>query len=304
MLDMAKDFLGKVTFITGPGKHCGKTTFMNRAAVLARRQARKAGSPGLALLTVGYDGEVREFLSGTRKPAVPVEAGDIVLTTENFARSCAPEILDLVPGSTALGKLCIARAGRAATVALVGPEGNSMVAWSVRRILEEGFGDTVFVDGAINRLTQVASIPGAQFVYVMHVEKANLERSLAQIRRMSKLGGLPIAPTGVDGFDTVDSTPGLYRLTDALTVDTAARIPATVHSVVVEDLTKVFLSDAELAAFQRDRTLLVERSIGFSGFVVSCRGISDCEFVDILADSSIARYVFFNPYETAAARVA
>jgi len=304
MLDMAKDFLGKVTFITGPGKHCGKTTFMNRAAVLARRQARKAGSPGLALLTVGYDGEVREFLSGTRKPAVPVEAGDIVLTTENFARSCAPEILDLVPGSTALGKLCIARAGRAATVALVGPEGNSMVAWSVRRILEEGFGDTVFVDGAINRLTQVASIPGAQFVYVLHVEKASLERSLAQIRRMYKLGRLPKAPDETEGVDTVDRTSEMYRLADALTVDTAARIPPTVHSVVVEDLTKVFLSDAELVAFQRNRTLLVERSIGFSGFVVSCRGISDCEFVDILADSSIARYVFFNPYEIAAARVA
>jgi|GEM_PF-4358029 len=70
MLDKAEDFLGRVTFVTGPEKHCGKTTFMNRAAEIARRGARAAGLPGPALLTVGYDGEARDFLSGARKPAL------------------------------------------------------------------------------------------------------------------------------------------------------------------------------------------------------------------------------------------
>jgi len=110
MLDVAGDFLGRVTFVTGAEKHCGKTTFMNRAAQLARRGAAAEGRPGPALLTVGYDGEARDFLSGARKPAVPVAAGDIIVTTERFAKPCCPEIL-VVHRAGAPG--CHGGAGRA-----------------------------------------------------------------------------------------------------------------------------------------------------------------------------------------------
>ena len=291
--------MGRVTFVTGPEKHCGKTTFMNRAAELARRGARAAGLPGPALLTVGYDGEARDFLSGARKPAVPVAEGDIVVTTERFARPCSPEILDVLPGSTALGRLCIARARRAATVALVGPEGNSLVAWAVRRIVD-GYTGTVLVDGAINRITQAASVDGARFVYTLRVDGAGMERAAALVRRMAALASLPVAPARA-GDAALD---GPFALDGALTAETTARVPKGAASVVVEDFTKVFLGDSELSAFLRERTLYVGRRIEFGGFVVACRGVSDEDFSSRLADDALTALVAFNPYEERAGRVA
>jgi len=296
MLDRAEDFLGGVTFVTGPEKHCGKTTFMNRAAELARRGARAAGRPGPALLTAGYDGESRDFLSGARKPAVPVCAGDLVLTTERFAMPCLPEIIDVLPGHTALGRLCIARARRASVVALVGPDGNSQIAWAIDRIVAEGLTDTVLVDGAINRITQVASIGGARFVYVLRVDRGTLWQALARVRRIGMLTALPVAAAR-EGSQA-------YWLDDALTAETVARLPATAKQVVVDDLTKVFLGDSELMAFVRERALLVRRSISFGGFVVSCRGLADQEFVAALDDERLAEMIAFNPYEPAREMVA
>ncbi len=288
MLDKAKDFMGRVTFVTGAEKHCGKTTFMNRAAQLARRGAAVEGRSGPALLTVGYDGEARDFLSGARKPAVPVAEGDIVVTTERFARTCLPEILEVLPGSTALGRLCIVRAHRAATVALVGPEGNSLVAWAVRHIVEEGLTETVIVDGAINRITQAASVAGARFVYTLRVDGSSLNKSLAQVRRIAALVRLPVAAG-------IAEAP--FALEGALTAETAARLPREARAVSVEDFTKVFLADSELSAFLRERALYVVRRIEFGGFVVMCRGLSDHDFEARLADDSIASLVSYNPYE-------
>lgn len=289
MLDRAEDFLGRVTFVTGPEKHCGKTTFMNLAALAVRRATQASGKPGPALLTVGYDGESRDFLSGARKPAVPVAAGDVVVTTERFARPCGPEILDVLPGSTALGRLCIARAHRTATVALVGPEGNSLVAWAAARIVEGGLASAVLVDGAINRITQAAALDGARFVYTLRVDPAGLSKSVARVRRMAALLALP--ERGEDPIDEAFVVPG------ALTAESVARIPRTARSLIVEDCTKVFLSDGELSALQRERPLFVRRRLEFGGFVVVCRGLSDGAFLERLGDEAVASLVAFNPYD-------
>ncbi len=289
MLDRAEDFLGRVTFVTGPEKHCGKTTFMNLAALAVRRATQASGKPGPALLTVGYDGESRDFLSGARKPAVPVAAGDVVVTTERFARPCGPEILDVLPGSTALGRLCIARAHRTATVALVGPEGNSLVAWAAARIVEGGLASAVLVDGAINRITQAAALDGARFVYTLRVDPAGLSKSVARVRRMAALLALP--ERGEDPSDEAFVVPG------ALTAESVARIPRTARSLIVEDCTKVFLSDGELSALQRERPLFVRRRLEFGGFVVVCRGLSDGAFLERLGDEAVAGLVAFNPYD-------
>lgn len=301
MLDRAEDFLGRVTFVTGPEKHCGKTTFMNLAALAVRKATLASGKPGPALLTVGYDGESRDFLSGARKPAVPVAAGDVVVTTERFARPCGPEILDVLPGSTALGRLCIARAHRAATVALVGPEGNSLVAWAASRIVEGGLASAVLVDGAINRITQAAALDGARFVYTLRVDPAGLSKSVARVRRMAALLALPEwgeGPSGPVGASGVaEPSDEAFVVPGALTAESAARIPRTARSLIVEDCTKVFLSDGELSALLRERPLFVRRRLGFGGFVVVCRGLSDGAFLERLGDEAVASLVAFNPYD-------
>jgi hypothetical protein len=292
-------YLGQVMFVSGPEKHCGKTTFMNRAMALARRGAAAAGKAPPAVLTVGYDGEARDFLTGVRKPAVPVCSGDIFVTAERFIRpsGTCPEILDVAPGVGALGRLCIARANRDGVVALVGPEGNRAVAWILETLVEGGLAETVLVDGAINRITQAASRSAARFVYVLRVDRAGLRRAVERVRRIGALMALPMA---LDGSHVGDP----LHVDGALTSETAARIPMAVKSVVVDDFTKIFLDCQELAAFTRERSLSVARQIDFAGFVVSCRGLSDEEFLRSLDDQELAAQVCFNPYQAVPGRAA
>lgn len=338
MLDSPDDYPGLVTFVTGPGKHCGKTTFMVRALELARRGLATRGETsgravGPAVLTVGYDGEARDWLSGARKPSIPVRPGDVFVTAERFLRSggTCPEILDVVPGTTALGRLCIARATRDGTVALVGPEGNAAVAWTLDRLTEPctGGGPTagaILVDGAINRVTQAASWPGARMVYVMRVDRAGFERSVDLALRMGLLASLPVytepdspgdratagtatgAAAGDKGATTGDRAEIEINAGDrplsidgVLTAETAARLPPRAAVIVVDDMTKVFLDWRELRAFIGARRLLVRRSIEFAGIVASCRGVSDAEFLSRLDGApGLDGRVACNPYEAAA----
>jgi hypothetical protein len=288
-------------FVSGPEKHCGKTTFMNRAMALARRGAAAAGKVSPAVMTVGYDGEARDFLTGVRKPAVPVCSGDIYITAERFLRQSGtcPEILDVAPGVGALGRLCIARASRDGVVALVGPEGNRAVAWILEALVDGGLTDTVLIDGAINRITQAASRTAARFVYVLRVDRSSLRKAVDRVRRIGALMALPPA-----GLVAPRTEGGSYHVEGALTSETAARIPVGVRSVVVDDFTKIFLDRSELAAFTREHSLAVARQIDFAGFVVSCRGVADEEFIRSLDDQSLAALVCFNPYRSAPDRSA
>ncbi|MBN1242127.1 MAG: hypothetical protein JXA15_05390 [Spirochaetales bacterium] len=293
MLDSARDFAGRVTFVTGPGKHSGKTTFLNRAAALVRRGG-EGGLP-LALLGAGYDGEVRDFISGVRKPAVPVASGDVFVTAGRFLRSggASPELIAALPGSTALGPCCVARAARDGTVALVGPETNAGLDAALEAILAEGLARTVLVDGAVNRVTQVAGRRDASMVYALRVEPASFARSAELVRRMALLMSLPLAPASGD-----DGAPGsgAFRLEGALTAEIAARLPREARGVIVDDFTKIFLDGAGLASFLGARSLYVARSIRFSGFSVSCRGVSEEAFLERLGDGELGRLVSFNPY--------
>lgn len=284
MLDRADSFLDRVTFVTGPEKHCGKTSFMNRAAALARNSRTK----GIALLSIGYDGEARDFLSGASKPAVPVYKSDIIVTTEVFARPCMPEILDVLPGSTALGRLCIARAGRFANIALLGPEGNKLVAWTLNRILEEKYASTIFVDGAINRITQASMLPGSGFVYVLRIDPGKLDKAIDRIQRLYTLSSLP-------GLEQAGDRQVLVS-EDAISTESLAKIPANAKAIAVEDFTKIFLDSSELRIFLRDKKLYVKNKLYFMGFVIILRSLKKSDVLNRLKPELGAK-VSFNPYE-------
>lgn len=288
MLDRAEDFLGRVTFVTGPEKHCGKTTFLNRALALVRAAGERP-----AFLSVGYDGEARDSLSAARKPSVPVAAGDVVVSAERFLRDgrILPEILEAFPGGSAFGRICAARAGRTGRIVLVGPEGNEGVSRVLSFLRDEGAARTVLVDGAINRITQVASWPGARFVFVLRADAAGLDKVARQACRLSLLASLaPAAP----GFGAGE---GEVILAGPLTAATAGALPKSARAVAVEDFTKVFLDDGELRSFLAGRELRVRAPIECAGIVAILRGVSRETFLSRLDEGTAARIVF-NPYET------
>ncbi|NLJ47220.1 MAG: hypothetical protein GX430_11765 [Treponema sp.] len=287
MLDRAEDFLGRVTFVTGPEKHCGKTTFLNRALALVRAAGERP-----AFLSIGYDGEARDSLSAARKPSVPVAPGDVVVSAERFLRDgrILPEILDILPGSSAFGRICAARAHRPGRVVLVGPEGNEGVARALALLRDEGAARTVLVDGAINRITQVAAWPGARFVFVLRADAASLDKSARQARRLSFLASLPPAPADFG------SREGELALAGPLTAAVAETQPETVRAVTVEDFTKVFLDDGELRSFRARRVLFVRNPLECAGIVAVLRAVSRDAFLSRLDEGTAAR-IAFNPYE-------
>ena len=287
MLDRAEDFLGRVTFVTGPEKHCGKTTFLNRALALVRAAGERP-----AFLSVGYDGEARDSLSAARKPSVPVAAGDVVVSAERFLRDgrILPEILETLPGGSAFGRICVARANRSGRIVLVGPEGNQGVSRVLSFLRDEGAARTILVDGAINRITQVASWPGARFVFVLRTDAAGLDKAARQARRLSLLSTLKPVPAGFGAGE------GEVLLAGPLTAATAAALPESVRGVSVEDFTKVFLEDGELRSFLSGRALFVGTPIECAGIVAVLRGVSRQTFLSRLDEGTASRVVF-NPYE-------
>ncbi|HAP44640.1 MAG: hypothetical protein A2087_13165 [Spirochaetes bacterium GWD1_61_31] len=307
---------GQVTFVTGPEKNCGKTSFL-LAALAAWRQARaEAGrSWPLALLTVGYDGEVRDWLSGQRKPGAPLQVGDYYITVERFLRAggCCPEIVALVPGSGALGRCCIARATRPGLAALVGPEGNAGLGAAIAWLRAELAGCTILVDGAINRITQLAAVPDARLAYVLRLDRAGLNRAVERLQRLALLLQLPAAPAGETALaleaaadqagaaiaDQASADPALYSLADALTSESLQRLPAACRRLVVEDFTKIFLTAAELRAGLAGRQLYSRAAIECVALVAVTRGVDDDEVARRLPDPFIQQRLLFNPYRLA-----
>ncbi|MCX7023518.1 MAG: hypothetical protein NT080_02730 [Spirochaetes bacterium] len=287
--------------MTGPEKDCGKTSYLNRALTLVRRAlACRTGAPGTAgvpargpaFFSIGYDGDARDSLLGARKPPVPVAPGDVVVSAERFLRSSGinPEILETVPGSTAFGRLAVARAHRPGFITLVGPEGNENVARALEFITGEGIADTLLVDGAIDRITQVASWPGARFTYVLRVGRDNFERSVRRMRLVCKLALL----RRLEGSER----DGAFMLAGPLTEETVHLVPPEARVVAVGDFTKVFLDDRAFSSFAGGgREIRVLAAPEFSGFVVALRGISRGRFMEALGDPGMDGFIEFNPYE-------
>lgn len=313
-LDDPRSWPGRTLFAAGPGKDAGKTTFLVRAAALARRAAAEAGLKPPALLSVGYDGEARDFLSGARKPSVPVEPGDVYVTAERFLRQggASPEILEAAPGRSALGRLCVARATRAGRAALVGPEGNGIIAELLSLILDGGLASTALVDGSVNRITQVASRRDALMAYAQRIDRGNLDASLDAMRRIALLMGLPLAGAAGEGAAPEAPEAAAFELDGALTVAVAATLPKEARAVIAGDFTKIFLDYRALLAFMRTRRLYVRTRPEFAGFIAVTRGLPDEAILGRLSGADeptldgrpLAAWIRFNPYAASRAGAA
>lgn len=290
-LDLPQTYSGKLTFISGEGKHSGKTTFMNRALDLSRRRTGQ-DHLGLLVMTTGLDGEASDSLSSRQKPLVHIEEGDYFLTAEKPFSQCraAAEIVEVFPGAGAMGRRILARAGRAAKVILVGPEGNAGMTRVLEMTRDERLADTVFVDGAINRITQIFSMGDSQFVYTMIIEGHERERAIANLKKLWMLQNLPLEKSSAQDEKSV------FRMRDVLTVETVQTIPADTEAVSVEDFTRVFLDAAGLESFLKRRDLFVRRRTQFLGFSLVLKALEKNYILENCSEFS--QYISFNPYES------
>jgi hypothetical protein len=280
----AADLAGRAVFVAGLGKGSGKTSFVNYALGLLR-----AAGSRTAVLGIGLDGD--GSARGSSRAAVPIEPGELFVTAEQFlsASGCEPVIHALVGGSTPFGRLVLARARRRGKAVLVGPESNAEAAQAIRVAREELGAESVLVDGAFDRITQIASIEGGRSYLAATIARGELGQRAAAMRRLSMLAGLPLVEAELPESACAVKGP--------LTAQTLARLPRDCELIAIEDLTKAFLSLEELVTLTRTRTLAVRRMLDFGGFVVRLLDLSRAELEDALGDEAAIARVAYNPYE-------
>lgn len=283
-------FARTTTFILGSEKHAGKTTLLNYLVRSLR------GKWPLAYMSVGLDGESGDAVSGAPKPRVVAAEGDWLVTARQaLDRSdLAAEIHEVFPSVTILGPSVLARVVRGGSVELVGPGTNTQLARVLEYVVSEAGIETVLVDGAINRVTQVAASSRGAYLYVLRVDRSNVARVVDTMRRLFRLQNAALATDDVLADETTRVVDG------ALTSEKAQGLDASCRTIVVEDFSRVFLSHAELIALERRVQLRVLARIEFHAFVVNLHDVARRDFADMLGDPALAEKVVFNPYQEVA----
>lgn len=276
---------GGVTAVTGFEKGSGKTTFLNVLLPVARR----AGP--VAVFSVGVDGGLKAR-SGRAAPEVLVEEGDVVLTTDLFARvsSARLEVLETLPGRSVLGRLLLGRAVRRGGVTLVGADNLAALSGAVSLVRAERWAESSIVDGSADRVTQLGALGDVGFVYTVRVDRGNLPRVAGRLRALVALSQLPVVP---------DPPAGALRLEGPLTDEVRQGLPEGLLALSLEDFTKEFLSPAEMLRFLSRVTCSVRRGFRLLGVVPALRDIGPEELCREVGPSVAAR-LLPNPYEVAA----
>lgn len=266
---------GRVTAVTGFEKGSGKTTFL--AALLP--SARRSGP--VLIATIGVDGRLKAQEAG-RAAALPVEPGDVVLTTDAFARAASArlEVLEALPGRTVLGRSLLGRVVRGGEVTLAGAEHFSALAHLLALARAEGWARTALVDGAVNRITQVSALGEVQFVFTARVDPANLRRVSDRLKALVALADLPVLP---------EPDPGAHRLEGPLTPETRERLPRDLAGLSLEDFTKVFLEPADLLRLLERVPCSVRRSFPLRGISAALRDLSPEAFEQAIGPAVAAR---------------
>jgi hypothetical protein len=283
-MDGLSGVAGGVTAVTGFEKGSGKTTFLNTLLPVART----AGP--VAVLGIGVDGALKAR-EGARAAEVGVEPGDVVLTTDLFARASSArlEILEALPARSVLGRLLLGRAVRGGEVTLVGAEHLAALSGAIDLVRQERWAASAVVDGATSRVTQVSALGDVRFVYTVRVDRANLPRVADRLMALAALASLPAS----------EPSPGALRLEGPLTEEVRDSLPPGLTSLSIEDFTKSFLPPRELLRFLGRVTCSVRRAFRLLAIVPTLRDVTLDELRGA-AGPAVSALLVANPCEVPA----
>lgn len=289
----AGTFTGATTFLLGNEKNAGKTTLLNY--VVSR--IRNAGP--LGYMSIGVDGERNDAITGAPKPQVIAEAGDWLVTARQaLAESVVQaDLREVFPFQTVFGAPVLAHVRIGGRIELIGPGSNARVAQVLEAVAAEDI-QTVVIDGAYDRVTQVSVARHGTIVYVARATPANLTRVAGEVRRMFLLQSLPVLPEHPERVDA-----SICTLDGALTARAIETLPAGCRTILLGDFSQVFLSEPELRRLLRQVELRFCRAFRFAACIVNLYDLTEKEFRETLNDPAIASHVVFNICTPSAADV-
>lgn len=279
-------FRDKVTFISGSSKNAGKTTFLNYLLPLLRKEGI------FAFLTIGIDGERKDHIFCTDKPQIETLVGDYLLTSENLMikSDALFEVLQVFPWKTVLGKLLFLKTRRSGLIELAGPENNKQLGQIIEYIRTDCRIESILIDGAVNRVTQIASIKNTKFYYVSKLLPSNYKSSLNKLRVIWELSRQNRAISMIE-------SEGVYKHHGAFTINDLMALDDTCKLVILDDFTKVFLEYSELQKLLESINLNFENTIELVAFVFNLHDIDKNKLLEDLHEMAIYCPIIFNPYE-------
>jgi hypothetical protein len=285
-MDIARLLKNRVTFIIGSKKNAGKTVFLNYAVKKLRGRTR------MAYLSVGIDGEGTDLVFGHPKPGILARKGDIVLTSEAGlkATDAACEVLNVYPFHTALGRPVLIRVLRDGNIEITGPENNAQLGPVFSDIRRFG-AETVLVDGAADRITQVSSKTNSAFVHVSRIAPEDLDSSLAGLRLIHSLSKVPVLP----GRPGRSRGEGTFFMPGAVTPAKLEAVDKNTKRLVIENMTRIFLPLAAWKALSGKYEVYFREKFDLRAFIVNLYNISQRDFEKKLDDEQLFLKLIYNP---------
>ena len=247
--------------IVGLSKNAGKTECLNY--VIKRLPLDYFG---VAVTSIGIDGETTDQVTGTAKPEITVREGMFFATSEKHFRQKRPlsELYAVSEEDTALGRVVTAKALQEGKVLLSGPSS----ATSLKRWMHslDGFGiDLILIDGALSRLSTASpAVSEAMVLSTGAAYSANIRELVNKTAFVVELIGLPLyvgpePQLRVSSFSALDAEvlkdhPVVEvegALTDRLVTAAKNALAGGELELVVGDFTRIFCSQDLYRAFLR-----------------------------------------------------
>ncbi|MCH7536071.1 MAG: hypothetical protein IH948_10105 [Bacteroidetes bacterium] len=198
---------------------------------------------------------------------------------------------EVFPIKTAMGRLMLIEVTRDGAIELIGPEHNVQLESVLNRLASVGL-NTIIVDGAIDRVTQVAASESAGFIYVLKIDAVELHTAIDKMKLIHLLKEV------VQVTDEELEDNGTYQLSGAFTKTKLSTIPDKIETIVVVDFTKVFLSLRDLRSVMKKYQLKFKYHFEFLHYVVNLYNFSKEEFIRLLDNKGIEENILYNPFKT------
>jgi len=285
---IANQLVDKTTFLVGNKKNAGKTTFLNYAL----KQVREVVAP--TFFTIGIDGETSDLIFETPKPRVYTEIGDFVVTSDLMINKSDAlfEIMHVFPYRTVLGRLVLAKTLRSGTVELVGSEDNKQLAEIVTFLKEEEQINSIIIDGAASRATQVASINNSNFYYLIKLDQRSINADINKFKTIALISKFKC----IDDIEKVEEKL-VFELKGALTESKLTQIPENCDVLLIDDFTKIFLTYSQIVELKSKLEIVYKIQYKLNSFVVILKDIIKEDFMKLLEQHTIKETILFNPYE-------
>jgi hypothetical protein len=180
----------------------------------------------------------------------------------------------------------VARTIRSGNIELVGPEHNEQLR-QVIDYLKHALGyKSIIIDGAASRITPVNSIADSGFYYLVNTDHRNLKKTIEQMQLLAQCAKFKTVETGTD----------YYRINGALTASKLDSIPKDNHTLLINDLTSVFLNNNQLQKLIQQVDIKVKNKLNLKGFIVVLKDIEQTDFEHSISSKPIDAEIIYNPY--------